>query len=161
MGDEGDREGGGENEPYGEQHYRPEVGAQVERRGGDGRRVQQWRQKDEEDCLRRDLDVGQSRHKADTQAAQNQEDRVGHAEHPGQLREKRRGPEQEDEGLYLVHLPLVRVPACRSWRSSKSRGSRTPSSLRSRLRSLLGTPTFLLVARLSCKQHSGKAGAPY
>jgi hypothetical protein len=29
----------------------------------------------------------------------------------GQLRKKRRGPEQEDEGLYLVHLPLVRAPA--------------------------------------------------
>jgi hypothetical protein len=42
------------------------------------------------------LNSGHTRHEADEEAAQDQEDRIRHSQDPGELREQRRGPEQKD-----------------------------------------------------------------
>ena len=71
VGDGGNRDGGEEDESYGEQDYRPEVRAQVERRGEEGRSVEERRQKDNKDDLGGDLDDGQPRHEADAEASED------------------------------------------------------------------------------------------
>jgi hypothetical protein len=65
---EADREGG----------ERPDLGPQLLRRRGPGRRVEQWRQEDEEDDLRLELEVRQAREHADRQAAEDEHDGVRH-----------------------------------------------------------------------------------
>ena len=62
VGNGGHPERRNEHEAHGQQHYRPEVGAQVEGRGREGRRVQERRQEEHEDHLRRHLHRGQHRH---------------------------------------------------------------------------------------------------
>ena len=85
------------------QPYGAHVSAQVARRGEEGRREYQRREEDQEDHLGGWLDLGQSRQEPYAEAPQNEEDRVGHPDHPSQLREQRHGPEQPDEKLYLVN----------------------------------------------------------
>jgi hypothetical protein len=63
-----DRRRGAENEPYGEKEDRPELRAQLERRGEEGRRAQERRQEDDEDHLGGDLDLGQPRYEADAES---------------------------------------------------------------------------------------------
>jgi hypothetical protein len=65
--DQRDRRRGAQNEPYGEKQDRPEVGAQLERRGEEGCRAQERRQEDDEDHLGGDLDVRQPRYEADAE----------------------------------------------------------------------------------------------
>ena len=62
------------------------------------------RQEDDKDNFGSDLDLGQSRYESDAEAPKDKENGVRHVQHPGQLREQRRSPEQEDEGLDLAHL---------------------------------------------------------
>jgi hypothetical protein len=86
--DQRDRRRGAQNEPYGQKQDRPEVGAQLERRGEEGCRAQERRQEDEEDHLGGDLDLGQPWYEADAEPPKNQENRVRNVQHPGQLREQ-------------------------------------------------------------------------
>ena len=103
MGRRGDREDRRQHEADGQKRDRPQVCAQVERRGEEARRVQERRQEDHEDHLGRYLHRRQPRRKAEREPAEHQKDRVRHPEHAGQLRQQRRRPEQEDERLYLTH----------------------------------------------------------
>jgi hypothetical protein len=50
------------------------------------------------------LDARQAWHEAQPEAPQDQQDRVGHLKKASELGEDRRGGEQKDEGLALVHL---------------------------------------------------------
>ena len=96
VGRRGDHEDRREHEAYGQQRDRPQVRAQVERRGEETSRVQERRQEDHEDHLGRYLHRRQPRREAEREPAEHQEDRVRNPNHAGQLRQQRRRPEQED-----------------------------------------------------------------
>jgi len=92
-----------EHEGERQRHELPGGGAQLLRRGVEARRVQQRRQEDEEDGLRREADVGQARDEADRDAADDEHDRIGNRHEVGEAHEHRRGEQDRDEELDVAH----------------------------------------------------------
>jgi hypothetical protein len=93
----GDDRRGEQHEPDGQQRYRPQVAAQVAQVGEEGRHVQQRRQEDHEHQVRLELRLRETGQQAQHQAAQHEQDRVGHVDLPGDHAEPRQGDEQDQD----------------------------------------------------------------
>ncbi len=108
--DPGNARGGAQHQAGREQADRALVGTQVAQRREERRRVEQRRQDAEQHHLRRDLDLGHARGKAEREAAQHQQDRVGHAQ-PRRGRKQRRERDQQRQRDGQI---VIRDRHCRS-----------------------------------------------
>ncbi len=107
VGDEGDDGGSDEDEPDREQRQRPHHRPQLQRRGAPARRVDQRRQEDEEDRVRVEFDLGQAGDEGDRQAADDEHDRGGDLAVVGDADQQRRGQDQDQDRLDVVHAHIT------------------------------------------------------
>jgi hypothetical protein len=93
-----------QHEADGEQRDRAHVGAQLGRRGQEGRGVQQRRQEEQEDEGRIELRRREAGDDADEQAADQPDDRVGDVRRPRHAGQRGDEGEQAQEELDVVHV---------------------------------------------------------
>jgi hypothetical protein len=93
-----------EHQPDRRQRDRAHVAAQGVQVREERRRVQQWRQEDDQDEVGLELDVRNARHQPEHQAAEHERDRVRDVEPAREHVEPRdRHEQREDEDLEVLH----------------------------------------------------------
>ena len=107
VGDHGHRDRGGQDQPDRGHRDRPGVGPQVAGRGEEAGPVQQRRQEHHQDQLGRQLDAGMPGSEPEHQPAEDEQDRIGHANQPGQDAQPGHGDHQRQQQRFdLVQRAL-------------------------------------------------------
>ena len=96
VGDDGDHDRRGQHAADGEQGDRLQLGAEVTERRVEGGGVEQRRQEEEEDQLRLEREVGQARHEAERQAADDEQRRIRNRQ-PAGHRDQRQDDDEQTE----------------------------------------------------------------
>jgi len=103
VGGHGDRGDRGQHQPDGQEADRTRDEAEVLGGEAEGRRIEDRRQEDQEDQLRRDLDVRRERQQPDDQAAQHERHGVRHPPPLGGQRQQDHGRQEQNEEVDLTH----------------------------------------------------------
>ena len=113
VGDDGDRDHRASTSPTTSSAIGRRFARRSRRSAKNAADVEQWRQEDDEDELRRELDVGQAGDEADQQAADDEHDRVRDVDGAGGRGQHGHRNQEADEDELDVVDPGRLVPLCR------------------------------------------------